>query len=253
MRRLVCALLILFALFGSNAWGGGSSFGATGKIGRVSHYPVWGTSFVRSADYLYFDGSSNFAFGTGDFTIAMWVKFSDLPGGSQSDQMLYDSRPANTNGNYPLISMLGTGGFVFQYGINSSVINGTTAVILGKWYHVAVTRSGTSVRLFINGVQEGSTLTDSTNCGVGASKPGIGVNSFTSVQRGFSGTMTDLIVLKGTALWTSNFNPPIAPMTAVANTSILTCQSSTLVDNSPNNVVIGHGGNPIQVSLPNYP
>ena len=40
---------------------------------------------------------------------------------------------------------------------------GSTTLQPNTWYHVSVCRSGTSTRLFVNGVQEGSTYSDSTN------------------------------------------------------------------------------------------
>jgi hypothetical protein len=50
-------------------------------------------------------------------------------------------------------------------------------------------------------------------------------------------------VVKGTAVYTSNFTPSITPLTAISGTSLLTCQSPTFVDNSTNNFTITAVGN----------
>ena len=69
--------------------------------------------------------------------------------------------PASTQGLYPVI--YGGGGNGFTYFVDSSArITGSTPT-LGAWYHIALARSGTSTKLFVNGVQSGSTYSDSNN------------------------------------------------------------------------------------------
>jgi hypothetical protein len=48
--------------------------------------------------------------------------------------------------------------------------------------------------------------------------------------------------VKGTAVYTGNFTPPTTNLTAIANTSVLTCQSNRFVDNSTNNYTITRNG-----------
>jgi hypothetical protein len=49
-------------------------------------------------------------------------------------------------------------------------------------------------------------------------------------------------MLKGTASYTANFTPPTAALTAISNTSLLTCQSNQFIDNSSNNFSITRSG-----------
>jgi hypothetical protein len=49
-----------------------------------------------------------------------------------------------------------------------------------------------------------------------------------------TGSVSNFRLVNGTALYTSNFTPSTTPLTAVANTSLLTCQSDTFIDNSTN-------------------
>ena len=44
---------------------------------------------------------------------------------------------------------------------------------------------------------------------------------------GFNGAVSNFRVIKGTALYTSRFTPPAAPLTNVTNTKLLFCQSNT--------------------------
>ena len=60
-------------------------------------------SFNGTTSYLSnLNNSLNYAFGSGDFTIEFWLYASTLPTNPASAQ-LFDTRPASTNGAYPLI------------------------------------------------------------------------------------------------------------------------------------------------------
>jgi hypothetical protein len=82
-------------------------------------------------------------------------------------------------------------------------ITGSTLSI-NTWYFIAVTRSSTSTKLFVNGTQSGSTYTDSTNY-TSSSNPLVG-----ALFDGYSlnGYIDDFRITKGYARYTSNFTPP---------------------------------------------
>jgi hypothetical protein len=163
--------------------------------------------FDGTGDYLNTSPANQaaFAFGSGDFTIEMWV-YAATTGTTKG---LYDSRPSGTNGAYAFIYLDSSN--VISYLINSGggTITGT-ALSVSTWYHVAVARSGTSTKLFLNGVQVGSTLTDSnTYLNAGTSRPFIGANA-SSLGSYFNGYIDDLRVTKGIARYTATFTPPTA-------------------------------------------
>jgi hypothetical protein len=175
--------------------------------------------FDGNGDYLQLTNDADFTFGTGDFTIDCWVKLNAVG----AVQLIYDGRPSGTNGAYPALAILNTN--VIFYYVNAGIrIQGTTALTTTSgWYHIAVARSGTSTKLFLNGTQEGSTWTDSTNYSSGGTgRPWIGADG---VQGGttnnFNGWIDELRVSKGTAHFTSNFTPPSSPYTYDANNVLL--------------------------------
>lgn len=207
--------------------------------GSFSPYgTLWSNYFSGSGQYLSFTGTNAaFQFGTSDWTVECWV----CPTVINADQYIWDFRPTS-NGAYPALDMSSTG---FKYVANAAVqITGTTAPKVGTWYHVAVCRSGTSTKLFVNGVQEGSTYSDSTNYTVAADRPYIGIDGFSGTSFPFNGYISNLRMVKGTALYTSNFTPSTTPLTAVSGTSLLTCQSNRFKDNSSNNFAITVTGTP---------
>ncbi len=153
-------------------------------------------------DYLILDGNSDFAFGTGDFTIDMWVR---LPADWSVGGYLYDSRPDSTQGP-PAIAINGSA--LLEYVVSGAVyITGSTPLAPNQWYHVAVTRSGSLVKLFLDGVSEGQAV-DATNHGITANRPLIGGHGYTPTSDSHYGWIDEVRVVKGTAVWTANFTPP---------------------------------------------
>lgn len=166
--------------------------------------------FDGTGDSVTADGSSDFAFGTGDFTIEGFFRASAL--GDAAGNLLYDSRTAD--GFYPTIATLGgASSATLIYYVNSAVrITGTTVVSTGTWYHFALARSGTSTKLFLAGTQEGSTWSDSSTYLNAAARPMIGGNGANSGVPFWKGWISNLRVTKGVARYTANFTPPTLPM-----------------------------------------
>ena len=101
-------------------------------------------------------------------------------------------------------------------------------VPLNVWSHIALVQSATNQRkVFINGVDQtfsSSGSPDSTNWHNPDGGAFIGDDG---VYRDFFiGFMSNVRVIKGTALYTSNFTPPSAPLTDVTYTKLLCCQSN---------------------------
>jgi hypothetical protein len=162
-------------------------------------------SFDGSGDYIDSAVNSVFNFGTGDFTVEMWV----YPIGSNLFS-LYDSRLNETSPN-------GNG---FVIGLNSSLqwvvyqagnkIIGPTRT-LNQWSHVAVVRTGTSVKMYLNGSQIGSTWTTSNSFTDGALLFG---TDYPRNARFFNGLIGPTRITKGIARYTANFTPPTGPFPA---------------------------------------
>ena len=134
-----------------------------------------------------------------------------------------------------------TNGILFRLGDVSSIydnwyINGTdydspaSSFPLGQWNHFAMTRDSSTNRLFANGVQIATaSVSGDINSTQGKLRIG-GIQHSTGQQ--FVGAVSNFRLIKGTALYTSNFTPSTSKLTAVTNTKLLTCQSNRFVDNS---------------------
>jgi hypothetical protein len=162
-------------------------------------------SFDGTGDWLLSNASTDlYAFGTGDFTIEFWLRHNNT--GTQI--ILYDSRPATTNGLYPTIYK-SSGNVLVFYTNSADRITGATSLSANTWYHVALSRSGTSTRLFLDGNQQGSTYTDSNNYINPTARPLIGGDGY-NVSSSFNGYMQDVRITKGYARYTANFTAPTA-------------------------------------------
>jgi hypothetical protein len=193
----------------------------------------WSAYFDGTGDYLTVTGSSNLAFGTSDFTIEMFVLFN-----STGQVNFYDQRPQSTNGFYPTIYV--TGSAFIAYRTNSADrITSDAVITANRWYHLVVSRVSSVTRMFIDGVQQTQTYSDTNSYLNGATRPviGSGGDGQTVVLNGY---ISNLRVLNGTGYTTVTV--PTVPLTAIANTQLLTLQNNRFVDNSTNNYAISRFG-----------
>ena len=95
-------------------------------------------------------------------------------------------------------------GVVFSSRITGGVVPAS------QWVHIALSRSGTSTRLFMDGLQTGSTYTDTLNYIASPVRIGDG-NDGVSPTASFSGYIDDFRITKGIARYTANFTPPTLP------------------------------------------
>jgi hypothetical protein len=163
------------------------------KFGNASMY------FDGSADYLDSTGGIVNALGSGSWTIEFWVYFNALTGTN-----IIDYRSASVLSSTLAIN--------YSSGMQLYVNNTTTAIqgsalSTGTWYHIAVCKSGSSTKMFVNGTQAGSTYTDTNTYVAGANRPRIGSGGDVAGNY-FNGYIDDLRITRGYARYTANFTPP---------------------------------------------
>jgi len=196
----------------------------------------WSNYFPTSS-YAVVATNAAFTYGTGDFTMECWVYLTT----TGTIQYIIDQRNSGTaNAVIPAIYVSASD--VLTYFVsNAAQITGTTALVVGTWYHVAVSKSSGNTKMFLNGIQEGSTYSDSNS--YVASRVCLNVNGATGVNI-LVGYTSNVRLVKGTAVYTDNFTPSTIPLTAITNTSLLTCQSNRFIDNSSNNFALTLTGTP---------
>lgn len=203
-----------------------------------------------TTDYVTVTTNPDFAFGTGAWTIEMWVYRA---GGSGANQILADFRQSNTTVT-PVLYLNTT--YVPTFLVNGvNVITGGSAFPLNTWTHVAVSKSGTSTKMFVNGTQSGSTYTDNNNYIQGP----LYIGSNFSAGSLFNGYIDDVRIEKGVAKYTSNFTAPVSALTADSNTVLLlnfngVNTSTSFIDNgfTQQDIRTNAGGTASIINFANY-
>ena len=195
------------------------------KFGTSSIYHFANGTGTYAGDNIKLGSSSDFAYGTDDFTIECWVKFNSVNG------CIYDGRQTSTADRLykPLINV--SSGTI-SYTVNASVeIGASTSGVIGTtvFHHIAVSRNGTSTRMFVDGNQVGSTwTTDSTNYNTLSVGPTMGT-LFDNRYGKIDGYM-DEIRISDTARYTSAFDVATSAFEADANTLLLIHGDATIQD-----------------------
>ena len=211
-------------------------------------------SFNGSNQSLSLAQNAAFSFGTGDFTVETFVN-------------------ANSWGGVNPIIALGNGavgggspvytGWAVRYDSSGSLIffrydgvettpTATITLATGQWYHIAVSRSSGTLRMFVNGIQVYSAASSTSYNNVNSDTLKIGGNWVIGggVVTWVNGQISNTRIVKGTGLYTANFTVPTQNLTAVSGTSLLTLQNTTIVDNSTNNFTITNN-NSVTTSVQN--
>lgn len=217
--------------YGNATQGSFSPFSQTG----------WSGYFDGTGDYLSQSGANGqYAFGTGAFTVEFWMYAFSVT----NRQSLYTNN-TQTLSTGPVFAISGAGNAgrlgVGSVGNADNVQTANDVITANAWYHIALVREGTGAnqtKIYVNGVQQAvGTLSDnysvSRECFIGA-----------AIYYGeyFNGYLSNVRIVKGTAVYTTNFTPSTTPLTAISNTSLLTCQSNRFIDNSNNNFAITRSG-----------
>lgn len=190
---------------------------------------------------IYFDGSGDMVTVsslpgplTGDFTYEAWV----YPTSSAVSYRVIFGIDNYAGGQPFRLYQYGTN-FQFWYTENAGNFINSNTIIVNEWYHLAATRSGSSLKFFVNGTQVGSTITNTAN--YPTSNFRIGMDSAGSYP--FIGYISNVRVVNGTAVYTSNFAPPVSQLPVISGTTLLTANSSRFKDYSLNNYTVTASGN----------
>ena len=225
------------------------------------------TPFVVSTKSVLFNGinqrltvpnNAAFQFGTGDFTIECWMYCRDfgtlattynrilcvgstfmLGTGTGAEFVIYASS-SNTPGGVTYNLAGNTGN------IGATISSGTSVMDTNRWYHLAMTRQSGTMYGFIDGgllysVNNTASVSGTSGVSIGG---GLGATSY------FSGSISNVRIVKGTALYTASFTAPTSPLTSVASCSLLTCNLPTIVDSSNNNFTITNNGSTVSSVVP---
>ena len=205
---------------------------ANNVCGTGGRNAIDGSVFFDGGSSLTVADNSGYEFGTGDFTIECWINASDLTHerhlpiiqkGNSATNNLYDWRLYFNNH--------GSGSSLLYFDIacsgTSISANSTGVFVEDAWIHVAVTRQSGAFKVFFNGILEDTDSTTANAIDDDYTEIKIGFNDLGSAGDSYlKGYISNLRIIKGTALYTASFTPPTEKLTIVENTVLLCCQDS---------------------------
>jgi hypothetical protein len=193
--------------------------------------------FDGTGDYFTTPDSADWDFGTGDFTVETWARFS-----------------SHTTIQTLLSNYLNAGtGWVFQRRSDTNILNfgnGDASLISASWtpsdntwYHLVACRAGGVLRLFVDGAQIGTSASDTTD--ISGSTTTLLVGTLSAASQPFAGWLDDLRITKGVGRYSANFTPPTEAHPDAGETAIGTATLS-----APAPTLAAYGGATAQLTAP---
>jgi hypothetical protein len=220
---------------GNGGHGGSNTLGLGGVPGLYDAPPPAGSVyFANQAAFI--SGNSPNLVVPGNFTVECWIKQT--------------GRPNTWNGVFEIGQWPSPTILLRCFGVDLDFYWGPGTgqiypyVNINQWHHIAVSRSGTLTRVYVDGIAR-LTVTIGGTLNPSGLPITIGGNTVARGRTGFTGYISNFRFVNGTALYTDNFTPPRQLLTAVPGTVILACQTNDATLNSTGLVALSKYGNPV--------
>jgi hypothetical protein len=225
----------------------------------VQRFNPFGTSTAYSTSVIggsgYFDGSGDYlntasdaAFtlgSSGDFTVECWVYLNGSQSASYAAVMTNMLNFSTQYGNRWAFTINGLN-LRWYNSAGDTIMD--VPVVPYQWIHLASVRSGSTITIYVNGVAVAGQTANQAYTTEGSLKIG-----FLTGAAAFKGYITDARVIKGTAVYTADFTPPTAPLTAITNTTFLAnTTNGAIFDNAMMNDLETVGNAQISTSVVKY-
>lgn len=179
--------------------------------------PVSGLVFSKpNTGYVSLPLTASEAIGTQDFTIEMWICPTQLGYSSGVPSGLFSLGSAPGTNSLNCLSWLFSANGQMSVGRRSAtyVSSAPGAIQLGKWTHVAVTRQGTLITLWIDGKRAGEAVQDPTAWNLNDYATNrLGYAPAGANGPGYNGYVDELRMVRGLAVYQEEFTPPTEPFT----------------------------------------
>jgi len=195
--------------------------------------------FDGTGDHISAANHADFNVGSSDFTLECWAYIESINGNAglcglyntstnQRSYLIYQTDTSNHFG----VAMSSDGTYQSGSSIDSGV---DVSNYLNQWVHLALTKSGTNATLYLNGNSIGTT--SSAPSTLHASTASFVVGKTAGVDTHTTGYFSDVRLVNGSVVYTSNFTPPTAPLTAITNTKFLLNPETSILDLSQSSAI----------------
>jgi len=176
-----------------------SGNGLSGSFGNgsIPSYPTWANGKVGGA--LSFDGTNDYVYVADNATLdpsvgmslSTWIKLNALPSSGSKDYIIIDKWSGTGDQRSYEWDVLKADNKVYFYstpdGTTTKTVTSDSALVTNTWYHLEVTYDGTTIKMYVNGVQQSSTTTttsiypSTTNFVIGGNDGGATANPFNGI------------------------------------------------------------------------
>jgi len=181
--------------------------------------------FNGTGDYLSIPDSTDFTLGTGDFTIEFWRYRSRV---TEVESYITKYNNINSTQSFWFGSLSsGREDFAWYSGSSSyAIVSAADVAQSNEWGHLAAVRYNGDITVYLNGVAIGSDT--SANAAASFNDDSnpliIGGDNHNGSTFDFQGFISNLRIVRGTALYTEHFIPPTRELKRVPGTVLLCCQ-----------------------------
>ena len=208
-----------------------AGLGGANAIKGSVFFPHDGSATTTSGALQIQNANDALTFGTGDWTIEFWFYANRLG----TAQHLYDGRGTGAGSNAAVLIQISDANKIRFFSTSAYRITGSTTITVNEWHHVALTRTGSTHTLYVNGSSDGTYSADSVDyLGPTNGFSAIGSDDNGSGAYGLNGFISNLRIAKE-LIYSAAFTVPTTALTPTSNTTLLCCQS-------PGNVEASFGG-----------
>ena len=178
--------------------------------------------FDGNNDYLQITSTDAFAYGTGDFTWEVWAWLESTSDRGYIFDHGSDEGALNfTNTTPPKITYYNS-----TTGASGSLYNDIGDAPRDSWNHIAVVRNSGVTKVFLNGKEKASQADthnyNTTTLTIGMYGGGVGTPGGLNWWDGY---ISNVRILKGRALYTADFTPPVHALEPIDGTVLLCCNN----------------------------
>jgi hypothetical protein len=167
--------------------------------------------FDGNADHLKLANSTDFNYGSGDFSIEVWVYLLSSAGGADNHGIASNYITSGNRRSWLLMLSGATPAFLASSdGTSGNLITVSSSVDVADetWTHIAVSRTGTTLTIYVNGVQQAQNSSFHSSIYSNTDDP-VEIGGYNNGTNTFEGYISNLRICKGHQVYKSNFIPPI--------------------------------------------
>jgi len=207
----------------------------------------WGNYFDGTGDCLSIPTSAISSVGSNDFSMECWVYLLRQTNTLSQGLISYGVSGSTAGTSYISFELTPSGYAAVAFASATALaITSSTITPINQWAHIALCRSGSTLSIFLNGSRVATTSTSAT---VGSTGNVLFVGSqwyANEATRNLQGYISNARIVNGSSAYDatqSTINVPTLPLTAISNTSLLTCQSNRFKDSSSTPLTVTPSGN----------